>query len=141
MKAASFFKLTAILLIGANARPQPVPSADQPAQSEHIPGPHGLEGWTLNDSVPDHPNEKFPMTLVIARNGRILRRFDGSAFVWKWIFWDQGRKVAYESGPFHFSLQCVLADIKTGKELASFDCFHGIHDGAPDWLRTLETAH
>jgi hypothetical protein len=120
---------------------QTAPSTDAPIESEHTRGPHGLEGWTLNDSAPDHPNEKFPMTLVIARDGRILRKIDGSAFVWKWIFWDRGREVAYESGPFHFSLECILADIKTGKERASYDCFHGIPENAPHWLKTLETSH
>jgi hypothetical protein len=115
-------------------------SKDKPTESKHRPGPNGLEGWTLNYTVPDHGDERYPTTLVIARNNRILSRIDGEPFVWKWIFWANGKQVAYEAAPFHFSLDCVLADSKTGRRLASFDCFHGIPENAPEWLKALETA-
>jgi len=99
-----------------------------------------LEGWTLDSPIPDHPVETFPFTLVIARKGRVLRKIDGDPFVWRWIFWNNGREVAYESGPLHFGLQCILASVATGKQLASYDCFHGVPDNAPDWLKALEKA-
>ncbi|WP_348260647.1 hypothetical protein P8935_12625 [Telmatobacter sp. DSM 110680] len=111
---------------------------DKPTESKHVRGPKGLEGWTLNGPLPDRPNEEFPFTLVLARNGRVVRKIEGSPFIWNWIFWSDGKQVAYESGPLHFSLQCTLADVKTGKEVASYDCFHGIPADAPDWLKTLE---
>jgi hypothetical protein len=138
MRIAFRITLLVLLLSPCFAVSQSSSSADQAVESEHRRGPDGLEGWTLNESVPDRPNEKFPMTLVIARKGRVIRKFDGSAFVWKWIFWDRGRSVAYEAGPFHFGLACILADVKTGKQLANFDCFHGIPDDAPAWLNALE---
>jgi hypothetical protein len=60
-------------------------------------------------------------------------------FIWNWIFWANGKQVAFESGPLHFGLQCILADVKTGKELSSYDSFHGIADNAPEWLKALES--
>jgi hypothetical protein len=80
----------------------------------------------------------MPFTLVIARNGKVLRKIDGNAFIWHWIFWNEGRAVAYESGPLHFGMQCELYDLKTGRVLESVDCWRGIPDDAPAWLVALE---
>ncbi|MFL6306999.1 MAG: hypothetical protein ACJ72H_25995, partial [Candidatus Sulfotelmatobacter sp.] len=63
-----------------------------------------------------------------------------SPFVWKWIFWARGRQIAYEAGPLHFGMLCILADIQTGRELASYDCFHGVPVDAPDWEKALDAA-
>lgn len=113
--------------------------SDELTPSEHRAGPRGLEGWTLDGPIPDHPGEKFPFTLMIARNGRVIRRFPGDAFVWKWMFLEDGERVAYEAGPLHFSLACILADIQTGKQLETFDCFpNPLPADAPDWVKTLE---
>jgi hypothetical protein len=115
--------------------------SDQLTPSEHRPGPNGLEGWTLEGPIPDHPGEKFPFTLVIARNGRVIRRFSGEFFVWKWMFLDDGKRVAYEAGPLHFSLACILADIQTGKQLGTYDCFpNPLPADAPEWVKTLEAS-
>jgi len=82
--------------------PESSQNSDGLTQSEHRPGPHGLEGWTLYGPLPDGPeDDKFPYILVIARDGREIRRFEGTAFVWKWMFVDDGRGVAFESGPLH----------------------------------------
>ena len=134
-------RLLAILFIAVAASAQTPTPPEQPTQSEHRAGADGLEGWTLNYTIPDHPNERFPHTLVIARQGHIIRKIDGDGFVWNWMFWANGKQVAYESGPLHFGLQCNLADVHTGKQLASYDCFHGIPENAPEWLRALEKAH
>ncbi len=133
--------MLACFLIAVSARPQAAPPPDQPKESEHRQGPEGREGWTLDSPIPDHPGETFPFTLVIARKGRVIRKIDGDPFVWQWIFWNNGRQVAYESGPLHFVLQCTLVNVRTGKKLSSYDCFHGIPENAPDWLKALEKAH
>lgn len=114
--------------------------SEKPTESEHRRGPNGYEGWTLNSALPEQPSERLPWMLVIARKGRVIRRIKGDPFVWNWIFWANGKQVAYESGPLHFGLSCMLADVKTGRVLESFDCFHGIPDNAPGWLRALENA-
>jgi hypothetical protein len=110
-----------------------------PAQSEspHRKGPHGLEGWTL--LVPIENQGDLPMTLVIAQDNKIMHKFPGDGFVWNWIFLNDGRQVAYESGPLHFALACVLVDVQTGKEQARFDCFsEPLPQNAPAWVKQLE---
>lgn len=120
--------------------PRRANQAEKPTESEHIKGPNGLEGWTLNWPFPDsgYGDEKLPTTLVIARNGHILRRIPGEGFVWNWIFWADGRLVAYESGPLHFGLACVLYDLRKGRELSRVDCYHDLPPDTPDWVRALE---
>lgn len=120
----------------------PARSGAQVTESEHRAGPHGLEGWTLSQPVPEihGGHEPLPFTLIIARNRKVIRRIEGGAFLWKWIFWADGRQVAYESGPLHFSLACSLLDLKTGRELQSLDCFHGLPSNAPEWAKALEAS-
>jgi hypothetical protein len=140
MNCGSSFRVLAVFLIAAACSSQAAPAADKPTQSEHRAGPDGLEGWTLNYTIPDHPNERFPMTLVIARKDQVIRKIDGNGFVWNWMFWAGGKQVAYESGPLHFGMACILADVASGKQLASYDRFQGVPDDAPDWLKALGKA-
>ena len=143
MKAGFCFRFLIAVVMITVAVPQFAEDRDKPTESEHVHGPDGLEGWTLNSPLPppDRPDEKFPFTLVIARNRHIIRKIEGDPFVWNWMFWAEGKQVAYESGPLHFGLQCILADVKWGKQLSNYDCFHGIPDNAPNWLKALESGH
>jgi hypothetical protein len=137
---------TSILLaaLAAIAWPQdakaPNPDADSqtPVESSHVSGPHGLEGWTLLSPVPDHPGERYAFTLVIARNGKVVQRISGDPIVWRWMFTANGRHVAYETGPLHFGMSCVLAEVKSGRRSAPYDCYHEIPDDAPAWVLKLE---
>jgi hypothetical protein len=147
MKAATLPGFLIAILLCASATAQHQPKAletgkapDGLTPSEHRAGPHGLEGWTLKGPLPDGPEDKYPFVLVIARNGREIRRFNGSAFVWKWMFVADGRQVAYESGPLHFSATCILADIETGRELEAYDCWSELPPDAPDWVEALEAS-
>jgi len=106
-------------------------------ESPHRTGPHGLEGWTLLNPIESQGD--LPMTLVISQDKKIVHKFPGGPFVWSWIFLNGGRQVAYKSGPLHFSMACVLADIRTGKEQARFDCFaEPLPENAPTWVKQLE---
>jgi hypothetical protein len=119
--------------------PRPVTNEIKPSESEHTKGPHGLEGWTLEQPVPEsnYGDERFAFTLVLARNGKILRHVEGSPIIWKWAFSSDGREVAYETGPFHFSMICYLIDTDSGRRLADYDCF--TYPGStPDWVIALE---
>jgi hypothetical protein len=126
------------LLAVSAAYPQTVPTTERPTESQHRCGPDGLEGWTLNYTIPDRPGQQYPEVLVLARRGRIIRRITGSPFVWNWIFWAGGQQIAYETGPLHFGMLCTLADIPTGRELANYDCFHGLPASAPEWEKALQ---
>lgn len=145
MNTGMWLVLLAASAVSALATPQSKPTAhhktkesDGLTPSVHRAGPRGLEGWTLDGPIPDGPEGNYPFTLVIARNGREIRRFDGSAFVWKWMFVADGKQVAYESGPLHFSMTCILADIQTGRELATYDCWQELPADAPEWVQALE---
>jgi hypothetical protein len=128
-----------LLAVGTASVAQGNHSTDQSTPSEHRKGPNGLEGWKLEGPVPDTPYDKLPFTLVIARNGKVIRRFDGDAFIWKWMFLEDGKRVAYESGPLHFSLACILADVSSGKRIEIYDCYHDLPADAPAWVRALES--
>jgi len=97
------------IAVGMIAIPLAARSAEKPTESEHRRGPHGLEGWTLDAPVPDsgYGDERFAFTLVLARDGHVLNRIGGDPFIWKWLFWADGRQVAYETGPFHFGMTCI----------------------------------
>lgn len=120
--------------VGAVAQPQP-------SEFPHHPGPNGLEAWALHANYSGGLAEynQYPATLIIARRGRILRRIDGSPFLWSWIFLDGGKRVAYESGPLHGAMSCVLENVTTGKQLAVFDC--GVTKGktVPSWVAAIQS--
>ena len=120
--------------------PRLLTDATKPTESEHTKGPHGLEGWTLNWPVPgsNYGDQRFAFTLVLARNGHLIHRVQGDPIVWNWMFWSDGRQVAYETGPFHFSMSCVLIDTKSGRRVDTIDCWQELHVDAPDWAKALE---
>jgi hypothetical protein len=114
--------------------------ADKPTESAHTPGPDGLEGWTLEWPVPGsgYGDERFAFTLVVARHGHIIRRISGAPIIWKWIFWADGRQVAYETGPFHLGETCFLIRLSDGRKLDSYDCYHNLPPAKPDWVKALD---
>jgi hypothetical protein len=127
----------AVLLFAILAQSQTTQVVSGPTESKHQNGPNGLEAWTLNYVVPDHI-ESYPETLVIARNGRVLRKIDGDPFIWNWMFFKNGRQVAYEIGPLHFGMTCVLMDMSTGKHLATYDCYYEQPKPTPSWVMELQ---
>jgi len=84
-------------------------------ESERTTGPHGLVGWKTSH-VLENGNE-VSETLSIARHGKLIRKIHGDPFVWRWMFRNDGKSLAYESGPLHFSMICVQVDVATGKEI------------------------
>ena len=132
-------KVLGSIAIVAISLPLVSQTTDKPIESEHRTGPHGLEGWTLEYLLPDsnYRDEHFAFTLVLARNGHRLRRIAGDLIIWKWMFWADGQQVAYETGPLHFGMACVLADVKTGRKLEIFDCYHKLPPNVPAWVTAL----
>jgi hypothetical protein len=112
----------------------------QPSEFPHHPGPKGLEAWAVHANYAGEFAEynQYPAALIIARHGHVVRRIDGSPFLWSWIFLDDGKRIAYQSGPLHFGMACILADIASGKQLATFDCYSTPRDTAPKWVDDLE---
>ncbi|MDE3199691.1 MAG: hypothetical protein KGN79_02125 [Acidobacteriota bacterium] len=140
------FRFLLILMVACLASFARAQNTATPAQkqdeSAHVHGPDGLEGWTLNGSINDraHDGEVYPFTLVIARHGKIIHRIPGDAFIWKWVFWDGGKDLAYMSGPLHFSATCHLIRISDWHQIADYDCYHDTPSPQPDWVLALESA-
>ena len=139
MKVRSMFNVLGSVAILAFSPPLISQTKDKPTESEHRTGPHGLEGWTLEHPWPNsnYGDEPFAFTLVLARNGRRVRRMGGDPIIWKWMFWADGRQVAFETGPLHFGMSCVLADVKTGRKLEILDCYHKLPANVPAWVTAL----
>jgi hypothetical protein len=115
-------------------------AAQHPQETAHVRGPKGLEGWKLTSVIETLENQgPLPTELILARNGRIIRHIKDEAFIWNWMFLPDGRRVAYETGPLHFSMNCVLLDIPSGRKIAVFDCFSSDREAAPAWVKTLES--
>ncbi|MFC4524356.1 hypothetical protein [Cupriavidus pinatubonensis] len=126
-----------LLLSGAALAHQPS-QADEPSESAHRAGPNGLEGWTVIYPSPD--GQGYPTTLVIAQRGHVIRRIHGDPLVGKWMFWEDGRQVAYHTGSLHFNMGGVLVDIASGRQLANLDCYHELAEDAPAWEKALRDA-
>lgn len=128
-----------VVLLASWAWGQDGRDEDKPVASEHRAGPNGLEGWTLSWKINDDgPADRYPGALVIARRGKLMRRIEGDPFVWKWMFVNGGKQVAYEVGPLHFSMTCVLLDVKSGRRLGDYDCWSPVGRKAPRWVEALE---
>jgi hypothetical protein len=97
------------------------------------------KGWLIEYPNPD-PGQawrRIPGTLIIARRGRIIRRIEATPITfWSWNFWDGGKRVAYQVGSLHGETVCILADVRSGKELDrwSADC-QNLPEDAPAWVR------
>lgn len=102
--------------------------AAKPIESAHRAGPNGLEGWTVSDQSAD--GQHIPTNLVIAQLGHVLRRIRGDPFVSRWMFWANGKQVAYVTGSLHFNASCTLVDIAPGRQLAALDCFRELDEDA-----------
>lgn len=128
------------LALAAVVAAQASQPADQPTKSAHKRGPHGLEGWTVDSPVSGsgYGDERFAFTLAVARHGHIIRRISGEPIIWRWIFWADGRQVAYDTGAFHFSESCFLIRLSDGRKLESYDCYLDLPPTKPDWVKALE---
>jgi hypothetical protein len=106
-------------------------------------GPDGLEAWTLDRHTPEFRKNTVPLGIAIARNGKIIRTIgesEGRPYFWNLMFLPDGKRIAYETGPFHWSMTCVLMDIQSGKHLEEHDCFTNESiAAAPDWVKQLDS--
>lgn len=77
--------------------------------------------------------------LVISRKGKKVWRIQGSPLIGNWKFESNGKFVAYETGPLHWSQTCELFDLESGKSVASYDCYHEPLTNPPQWVEELKS--
>lgn len=123
------------MLLLAGAALAQASRADKPIESVHRVGPNGFEGWTERYPLAD--GQSSPANLVIAQRKHVIRRIQGDPFVWRWMFWENGKQVAYETGSLHFNMACRLVEIASGRQLASLDCYRDLAEEAPAWAKAL----
>jgi hypothetical protein len=77
----------------------------------------------------------IPLTLIVYRSGKVIRRVGDGMMISEWHFLAGGKEVAYHSGTVHGDSadHSTRLDIATGKVLATYA---GIPDEtSPDWTR------
>src|SRR5579872_135865 len=141
---ALLFLTTSGTVPGQEQRNQrPACATEAVAFSPHCQGPGALEGWTLlyprPDAVISGGPDRLPLALVISRRGHIIRRIQGASIIWTWFFVDD-QKVAIETGPLHFGMECQLVSISSGKVVADYNCYDHPPANPPQWVSVLEGA-
>jgi hypothetical protein len=96
-------------------------------------------GWTAgyNGCCQSYP---IPMVLVIARNGRVVKRIQRERPIWQWQFEDGDAKVAVFTDTTHSNLmpECALYDTRTWKVI---DEWHrGKSATLPEWAKPFADA-
>lgn len=79
----------------------------------------------------------IPQQLVIWRAGRVIRRIDASAMIWRWRFYHNGREAGFSDGPTHGSnipYSYKLYNVTTGRLIREIP---GDSKLAPEWARLL----
>ncbi len=97
-------------------------------------------GWLANyDSCcQSYP---IPRQLVIWQAGRIVRRIDAAAMIWRWRFYHQGKEVGFSDGPTHgtdLPYSYKLYAVATGKLIGDID---GHATNLPQWAVMLVPEH
>jgi len=128
-----------VLVMGAAAAQRPQRDRGGVQELRQV-APDGVtEGWilTYDNPDPDRAWERIGGTVVVARHGKVMRKWE--LMVRDWTFWAGGRDVAVEAGPLHGPAHCFLFSVKTGKQIEAFPgyCTEERPD-APAWVRALE---
>jgi hypothetical protein len=108
------------------------------AEEIKITNDHQTVGWLVEYPNPDADRswEKLYGKLVLWRNGKVLRRFSTEVVFWSWGFWQDGKQVAFHTGPLHGAGRSELHDVETGRLIAAFnDEDTGTE---PDWAQSLD---
>jgi hypothetical protein len=94
-------------------------------------------GWLVDYHV-DGVSDGVAETLVIWRDGKVIRRFRTEQAFYSWAFHSKGAQVAFHTGPLHgeHASYCELHDVKTGRRLA---VWNGNLESAnkPTWVAGL----
>ena len=111
---------------------------DQVGIREPRKAPDGTVGWLAEYKV-DGRSYPFAGTLIIWRAGKIIRRFQTGQSFYSWMFYAQGKQVAYHVGPLHGELKshCELHDATSGRLLAVWDGDLESGSNRPAWTKGL----
>ncbi len=83
-------------------------------------------GWLVmypypRSSPEDYDPGPIPGSLVLYRTEKILHQFTTLQVFWDWQFRDDGKRVAYSTGPTHGgAAQCVLREVDSGRVIETW---------------------
>jgi hypothetical protein len=108
------------------------------AEEIKITNDHQTLGWLVvyPNPDPDRSWEKLDGKLVLWRDGKVMRRFSTEQVFWSWGFWQDGKQVAFHTGPLHGSGRFELHDVETGRLVAAID--DNVTGTPPDWAQSLD---
>jgi hypothetical protein len=109
----------------------------QQCSSPKIADDRRTVGWLVE--VPNCcTSYPIPLSLVVYRGGRVIRRFQPGQAIWDWQFLNAGNQVAFWIGPTHgeFVPHFELHDLPGGQLVAQWDGHLG--DTHPAWVSGLK---
>ena len=95
-------------------------------------------GWLVD--YDDGVGYPVPGTLIVWREGKIIRRFRTGQSFYSWSFHAGGKQVAYHVGPLHGEEKshCELHDVETGKLIIAWDGDLDSGGQRPAWTKGLK---
>lgn len=89
----------------------------------------------LRRSEPYHDTIMVAESLVLFRNGRIIRSIRPGGFIRDWSFYNADHQVTIYSGALHFAGYYFLVDAQSGRVLAQSR--DPVSERSPPWVRSL----
>jgi len=79
-------------------------------------------GWLVNFKN-DTTSYDIPLSLMIYRSGKVIRKVGDGFLIYEWHFWADGKEVVFHSGQVHGDAgnHGTRVDIVTGKVLGTYD--------------------
>jgi hypothetical protein len=130
----------ALHVVTANGQDIAVPKEKGQIGAEEIKitDDHQTLGWIVvyPNPGPDRSWEKLYGELVLWRNGRVMRRFSTEQVFWSWGFWQDGKQIAFHTGPLHGAGRFELHDLETGRLVAAVN--EEDTQTLPGWAESLD---
>ncbi len=97
-----------------------------------------LVGWVRRGTVEDEKGrviKEFRAEIVVYQNGNQRKVISGDMTIWNWKFWEDGKKVAFCTGPTHRYCFFRLYDLESGRIID--ECNKSDSANCPAWAKDL----
>jgi hypothetical protein len=97
-----------------------------------------LVGWVRRGTVEDEKGRvirEFRAEIVVYQSGRDRRVIPGDMTIWNWKFWENGKKIAFCTGPTHGYCFFRLYDLESGHVID--ECNKSDSTDCPAWAKDL----
>ncbi len=97
-----------------------------------------LVGWVRRGTVEDEKGrviEEFRAEIVVYQNEHHRKVISGDMTIWNWKFWENGKKIAFCTGPTHGYCFFRLYDLESGHVID--ECNKSDSTDCPAWAKDL----